>query len=229
MCIDCLSYCDTCIDCCIGNYQQILDVLSSNKSFKVCIQETLGIMDAFFRVIPTPKRNPPSLKEIFLPLEKMTRFKLRSLLKEPFHKHLFASWEEFLQNQFGDIFPQQDEIISTPLLSQLTLLHQPIKKKLKPGIDHDYLLLWFVRFLTKVAWSITDGFDHVPLLPSDNIFQVLKDLISHKKPLGPLLHFSGILPFIMNSRTQNNCPLQQKYREYPPASWPHAFSCANQC
>jgi hypothetical protein len=186
-------------------------------------------MDAFFRVIPMPKRNHSSLKEIFLPLEKMTRFKLHSLLREPFHKHLFASWEEFLQNQFGDIFPQKDEIILTPLPLQWTLLHQPIKKKLKPGIDHDYLLLWFVCFLTKVDWSITDGFDNVPLLPSDNIFQVLEDLISHKKPLGPLLHFLGLLPYIMNSRTQNNCPLQQKYREYPPASWPHVFSCANQC
>jgi hypothetical protein len=69
----------------------------------------------------------------------------------------------------------------------------------------------------------------VPLLPSNNIFQVLEDLIGHKKPLGPLLHFSGLLPYIMNSRTQNDCPLQQKYREYPPPSWPHALSCANQC
>ncbi len=146
MCTDRIPYCDTCIDCCIGNNQQILDALSSNKSFKVRIQETLDIIDAFFRVIPTPKRNHPSSKEIFLPLEKMMRFKLHSLLKEPFHKHLFASWEEFLQNQFGDIFPQQDEIISTSLLLQWTLLHQPIKKKLKPGIDHDYLLLQLSTF-----------------------------------------------------------------------------------
>jgi hypothetical protein len=33
----------------------------------------------------------------------------------------------------------------------------------------------------------------------------------------------------MISKTQNDCPLQQKYREYPPASWSHAFSCANKC
>ncbi len=84
MCTECISYHDTCIDCCIGNDQQILDALSSNKSFKVRIQERLDIMDAFFRVIPTPKRNHPSLKEIFLPLEKMMRFKLHSLLKKPF-------------------------------------------------------------------------------------------------------------------------------------------------
>jgi hypothetical protein len=57
MCTDCIPYRDTCIDCCIGNDQQILDALSSNKSFKVCVQETLDIVDAFFRVIPMPKRN----------------------------------------------------------------------------------------------------------------------------------------------------------------------------
>jgi hypothetical protein len=56
MCTDYIHYRDTCIDCCIGNDQQILDSLSYNKSFKVCIQETLDIMDAFFRVIPTPKK-----------------------------------------------------------------------------------------------------------------------------------------------------------------------------
>ncbi len=108
MCTDCISYRDTCIDCCIGNDQQILNALSSNKSFKVCIQELLDIMDAFFRVIPTPKRNHPSSKDIFLPLEKMMRFKLHSLLKEPFQKHLFASWEDFLQNQFEDTFSKKE-------------------------------------------------------------------------------------------------------------------------
>ncbi len=54
MCTDCIPYHDTCIDCCIGIDQQILDAFSSNKSFKFCIQETLDIMDAFFRVIPMP-------------------------------------------------------------------------------------------------------------------------------------------------------------------------------
>ncbi len=69
----------------------------------------------------------------------------------------------------------------------------------------------------------------MPLLPSNNIFQVIENLIGHGKPLGLLLHFAGLLSYIMNSKTQNNCTLQGKYREYPPASWPHAFSCANQC
>jgi hypothetical protein len=69
----------------------------------------------------------------------------------------------------------------------------------------------------------------VPLLPSDKIFQAPENLIGPEKPLGPLLHFLGFLPYIMKSKTQSECPLQQKYREYPPASWPHAFSCANKC
>ncbi len=96
-----------------------------------------------------PKRNHPSPKDIFLPLEQMMRFKLQSLLKGFFQKHLLESWEVFLQNSIQDCFPNT-EIISTSLPLQLTLNHQPIKKKLKPGIDHDYLLLWFVGFLTKV-------------------------------------------------------------------------------
>ncbi len=91
MCTDCIPYRDTCIDCCIGNDQQILDALSSNKSFKVRIQETLDIVEAFFRVIPMPKRNHPSLKGIFLPLEQIMRFKLHSLLKGSFQNHLLAS------------------------------------------------------------------------------------------------------------------------------------------
>ncbi len=127
-------------------------------------------MDAFCRVIPTLKRIYLSLKTIFLPLEQMIREKLYSSLKEPLRTQLLASWEEFFHNQIEDIFPKQDEIISTSLPSQSTLHHKPIKKKLKPGIDHDYLLLWNVQFLTKVDWSVTDGFDHVPLLPSDNNF-----------------------------------------------------------
>jgi hypothetical protein len=97
MCTNYIHNRDTCIDCCIGNNQQILDALSSHKSFKVCIQETLDIMDAFFRVIPMPKRNHPSSKDIFLPLEQMMRFKLHSLLKGSFQTHLFVIYKDILQ------------------------------------------------------------------------------------------------------------------------------------
>jgi hypothetical protein len=164
-----------------------------------------------------PKRNYPSSKETFLPLEQMTRFKLYRSLKESFKTHLLASWETILQTPIQYYFPTT-EIIPTSLLLQLTLNHQPIKKKLKPGIDHEYLHLWFVSILTKVDWNITDIFKNVPLLPSNNNFQALENAIGHGKLLGLLLYFSGLLPYIMNSKTQSDCPLQQKYREYPPAS-----------
>ncbi len=148
LCTNCIPYLDTCINCCIGNNQQILDALTSNKSFKVHTQKMLDIVDAFFRVIPTPKRNHPSSKDIFLPLEQMMRFMLYSSLKESIQKHLLASWDFFLQNPIQDCFPNT-EIISKSLPLQLTLNHQPIKKKLNPGIDHDYLLLWFVDFFNQ--------------------------------------------------------------------------------
>jgi hypothetical protein len=113
---------------------------------------------------------------------------------------------------------------SSSLPSQLTLHHEPIKKKLKPGIDHDYLLLWFVGFLTKVDWSITGGFYHVPLLLSNNNFQALENVIPHGKPFCPLLHFLGLSPYIMNSKKQNNCPLQQKNTENTLQHPGHMFS-----
>jgi hypothetical protein len=138
-------------------------------------------------------------------------------LNESIQEHLLASWQNYLQTTPEEFFPSTT-IISTSLPSQLTLNHQTIMKKLKPGIDHDYLVLWFVGFLTKVDWSITNGFKDVPLLPSDDNFQALENAIGHGKPLGPLLHFVGLLPYIMNSKTQKDFCLQQKYREYHPAS-----------
>jgi hypothetical protein len=95
---DCIPNHDTCIDCCIGNDQQILDALSSNKSYKVCIQEMLDIVDAFFRVIPMSKRNYPSSKETFLPLVQMMRAKLYSSLNESFQIQLLVSWVFFTNN-----------------------------------------------------------------------------------------------------------------------------------
>jgi hypothetical protein len=85
--------------------------------------------------------------------------------------------EIFLKTSPEEYFPTT--IISTPLPSQSTLNHQPIKKKLKPGIGHDYLLLRFVGFFTKIDWSITDGFEDMPLLPSDNTLQHSGHMHSH--------------------------------------------------
>jgi hypothetical protein len=87
-------------------------------------------VDAFFRGLPMPKRNYPSLKETFLPLEQIMRFKLYSSLNVSFQNQLLASWQKKLQTTPEEYFPTT-EIISTLLPSQLTLNHQPIKKKLK--------------------------------------------------------------------------------------------------
>ncbi len=54
--------------------------------------------------------------------------------------------------------------------------------------------------------------------------------MSEGKSLGSLLHFTGLLPFIMkNCQKFPDCLLRKKYREYPQASWQHAFSCSNKC
>jgi hypothetical protein len=166
----------------------------------------LDIVDAFFRILPTSKRNYPSSKDVFLPLEQMIRAKLYSSLNKSFQKQFLPSWQNYLQTTFDKYFPTT-EIISTSLPLQLTLNHQPIKKKLKPGIDHDCLFLWFLGFSTKVDWNKTDGFNDVTLLPSIIDFQALENAIGEGKPLGPGLRFLGLLPYIMNSKTQNDCPL----------------------
>jgi hypothetical protein len=160
----------------------------------------------------------------------MMRDKLYTSLNQSYLNQLLTSWKASLQplTPEKEYFPSA-LIIKTSLLSKWTINHEPIKKKLKPGIDHDNLLIRCVSYVTKVDWSITKEFKNVPLLPSGPYFQALENLIRNKKALGPLLHFSGILPYIMNSQTQQDCPLQKKYREYPPASWPHAFFCANKC
>jgi hypothetical protein len=103
-------------------------------------------------------------------------------------------------------------------------------KGLKPGIDHNYSLLWNVTHLTMIDWTNTDGFKDLPLLPSNFEYPLLENNMGEGKSLGLLLHFTDLLPFIMKFYPKfPDCPLRNKYREYPQASWPHAFSCSNKC
>ncbi len=210
VCTDCIPNRDTCNDCCIGNNQQVLDALSSNKNFKDHIKDTLDIVDAFFKVNPMAKKGHPSPREIFLLLDQMMRVKLYTSLSESYWNQLLASWKASLQplTPENEYFPSAP-IIKTPFPSQWAINHQPIKKKVNSGIDHDYLLLWCVNYVTKVDWSITEGFENVLLLPSSPYFQALENIIRNKKALGLLLYFSGLLPYIMNSQTQQDCPLQK--------------------
>jgi hypothetical protein len=117
-----------------------------------------------------------------------------------------------------------------PLPSQKTVEIEPIREKIKPGIDHNYFLLRHVTHLTMIDWTNTDGFKDLPLLPSDLECSLLENNMGEGKPLGPLLHFTGLLPFIMkNCQNFPNCWLQKQYREYPQAPWPHAFASSNKC
>ncbi len=87
--------CDTCIDCCIGNDQQILVALSYNKSFKVCIQEMLDIMDAFFRVIPMQKKIPVFENNISAP-RTIDERKIVQFIEETLSKTLISKLGIFL-------------------------------------------------------------------------------------------------------------------------------------
>jgi hypothetical protein len=48
------------------------------------------------------------------------------------------------------------------LPSQKTVKIEPIIKKLRPGIDHDYSLLRHVTLLTMIDWTNNDGFKDLP-------------------------------------------------------------------
>ncbi len=56
-------------DCCIGNDQQILDALSTHKSYEDCMKDMFNIIDAFFTVPSKKMRGHLSPDIIFLPLE----------------------------------------------------------------------------------------------------------------------------------------------------------------
>ncbi len=85
-------------------------------------------------------------------------------------------------------------IADISLPSQRKIQHECIKKKLKPGIDNDYLLLQHVKFITKIDWKNADGFRKLPLVPEDlTSYDVLEDNVGQGKMLGPLVHYSGFL------------------------------------
>jgi hypothetical protein len=105
-----------------------------------------------------------------------------------------------------------------------------ISKKIKPGINNDYHLLQHVKYITMIDWQNTNGLSNLPLVPDGLDYDILRDNIGEGKILGPLFHYLGLLPYIMkNSHKYPACALRNKYKEYLPASWPHAFSCAYEC
>jgi hypothetical protein len=102
MCTNCIPCRDTCIDCCIGNDQQILNSLSSNKSFKVRIQEMLDIVDAFFRVIPMPKKTPILERYISAP-RKNDEIQVVQFIERTLSKTLIGKLGNFFTNTISKL------------------------------------------------------------------------------------------------------------------------------
>jgi hypothetical protein len=153
---------------------------------------------------------------------------LHQSLDEYSQQNLLRSWTTHLKGTSEDFFP--NIIFQDCLLSQKTVKIEPIRKKLKPGTDHNYSLLQHVTHLTMIDWTNIDGFKDLPLLPSNLKCPLLENNMGEGKPLCLLLHFTGLLPFIMKNYPKfPDCPLQNKYREHPQASWPHASLCSNKC
>jgi hypothetical protein len=50
-----------------------------------------------------------------------------------------------------------------------------------------------------IDWKNTDGFEDLPVLQSDFEYPLLENNMGEGKPLGPLFHFTGLLPFIMKN------------------------------
>jgi hypothetical protein len=55
-----------------------------------------------------------------------------------------------------------------------------------------------------IDWKNNDGFKDLPLLPSDLKCPLLENNMGEGKPLGPLLHFTGLLPFIKKNTCNCN-------------------------
>jgi hypothetical protein len=178
------------------------------------MKDIFDIVDAFFTVQSKKMRGHTSLDIIFLPLEQMMRDKLYNSLDDFCQQNLLRSWRTHLKGVSNNYFPKVT--FQECLLSQKIVKIEQIRKKLKPGIDHNYSLLWHVTHLTMIDWTNTDGFKDLPLLPSNFEYPLLENNMGEGKQSGLLLHFTSLLPFIMNNYQKfPDCPLQNKYREYP--------------
>jgi hypothetical protein len=79
------------------------------------------------------------LNIIFLPLEQMLRDKLYYSLDKFSQQYLLRSWTMHLKGTSEGCFPKKP--FQERLPSQETVKIEPIRKKLNPGIDHNYSLL----------------------------------------------------------------------------------------
>jgi hypothetical protein len=111
------------------------------------MKDIVDIMDAFFTIPSKKMRGQISPDIILLPLEQMMRELLYKSLDEYSQQILLRSWTTHLKGTSEkDYFPST----TFPLPSQKTVKIEPIRKKIKPGIDHNYSLLQHVTHLTMI-------------------------------------------------------------------------------
>ena len=60
-----------------------------------------------------------------------------------------------------------------------------------------------------IDWKNAEEFNDLPLLPQDFTWPELKQVIGEGKQIGPLFHYSGFLPYTMQTvKKYPNCPLR---------------------
>ncbi len=61
------------------------------------------------------------------------------------------------------------------------------------------LLLESVKYVTMIDWTNAEEFKDLPLLPEDFTWPELAQVIGKGKQIGPLFHYSGFLPYTMQT------------------------------
>ncbi len=97
------------------------------------------------------------MEEVFLPLEQMMRLNLYQSLTEDLQTQLLQFWDANFENSMKTLLIFANKINENLLQSQRTLQHKSIKKKFKPGINNNNLLLRHVKYITMIDWKNTDG------------------------------------------------------------------------
>ena len=108
------------------------------------------------------------------------------------------------------------------------LLDDAISDKVQPNIKHDDELMKQMKNIIMIDWSRDEDFSQLSyLLPKGDKWACLFPLVGEGKRF-PYFHNTGLLPYLMNKKNQNNdCELTKAYNTYPPASWTYACMCAN--
>ncbi len=145
-------------DSCIGNDQEFHDGFNSHRN-TANIKKMIDIIDAFFHIkLSLGKKNrlAETPEEVFSPLVRMMTLKLHQSLDQDKQNRFVQIWTIKNSEQKGLIesyFPNISEMTDTELLSQKTIEHKNIQKKIKPETKNDRLLLESVKYVTMIDWT----------------------------------------------------------------------------